>query len=120
MKEMRFRIANGVDVSKPFSATIRGGNREPLIITDMEQKQKITLPKELEGKKFRVRKLTPRELLRLMDCEEKDIDTMLNCGLSNSSLYRLAGNSICVGVLEKIFYKMFINQENENQQLSLW
>ncbi len=27
MKEMRFRIANGVDVSKPFSATIRGGVR---------------------------------------------------------------------------------------------
>ncbi len=104
----------------PYPNDNGGGNREPLIITDMEQKQKITLPKELEGKKFRVRKLTCREVLRLMDCEEKDIDTMLNCGLSNSSLYRLAGNSIVQSCLYHIFRKMFIETENESQQLSLF
>ncbi len=86
-----------------------------------KKKQKVALPPELQGKKFRIRKLTPRECLRLMDCEDEDIDKMINSGLSNSSLYRLAGNSICVGVLEKLFYKMFINTEDENNgQLTLF
>lgn len=88
---------------------------------ETEKKQKIELPPELQGKKFRIRKLTPREVLRLMDCEEDDIDKMLNCGLSNSSIYKLAGNSIVQSVLYWIFYKMFINTEDENNgQLTLF
>lgn len=88
---------------------------------EQERKQKIELPPELQGKKFRIRKLTPREVLRLMDCEEDDIDKMLNCGLSNSSIYKLAGNSIVQSVLYWIFYKMFINTEDENNgQLTLF
>ena len=34
----------------------------------------IELPQELKGKKFRIRKLTPRECFRLMGVDDKDID----------------------------------------------
>lgn len=37
-------------------------------------KKKIELPAELQGKKFRIRKLTPRECFRLMGVDDKDID----------------------------------------------
>lgn len=79
-----------------------GGDREPKIIAT------------------RIRKLTPRECFRLMDVSEPDIDKLLNAGISNSQLYKLAGNSIVVSCLYHIFRKMFIEKENENQQLTLF
>lgn len=69
---------------------------------------------------YRIRKLTPRECFRLMDVDESDIDKLLDAGISNSRLYKLAGNSICVGVLYQIFRKLFVEVENENQQLTLF
>ena len=69
---------------------------------------------------FRIRKLTPREVFRLQDVDDADIDKMLNSGISNSQLYRMAGNSITVNVLYHIFRKLFIEKDNENQQLTLF
>lgn len=69
---------------------------------------------------YRIRKLTPRECFRLMDVAEIDIDKLLNSGISNSQLYKLAGNSIVVSCLYHIFRKMFIETANENQQLTLF
>lgn len=60
---------------------------------------------------FRIRKLTPRECFRLMDVNDEDIDKMMNAGISQTQMYKLAGNSIVVAVLEKIFDKMFVNTE---------
>lgn len=78
----------------------------------MEQTDKqIQLPAELQGKNFRIRKLTPRECFRLMDVDDADIDKIQATGLSNSAQYKLAGNSIVVNVLFHIFRKMFIETE---------
>lgn len=85
-----------------------------------KQKQKVALPPELQGKKFRIRKLTERECLRLMDVDDEDIDKIQATGLSKSAQYKLAGNSIVVNVLYHIFRKMFVDTEDENQQLTLF
>lgn len=70
---------------------------------------------------YRLRRLTPRECLRLMDVEDNDIDRMLNAGLCKSRLYQLAGNSIVVECLYQIFRKMFVDSKPEIvQQLSLF
>lgn len=58
---------------------------------------------------FRIRKLTPRECWRLMGFLDSDFDRVKN--ISNAQLYKQAGNSICVPVLERIFIKLF---EHEN------
>ena len=81
---------------------------------------RLNLPEELKGKKFRIRKLTPRECFRLMGVEESDIDIIQSCGVSNSGQYKLAGNSIVVDVLYHIFRKAFVETENESKQLSLF
>lgn len=86
----------------------------------MEENIKYNLPKELEGKKFGIRKLTPRECFRLMNVDDKDIDKIQAAGISNSAQYKLAGNSIVVNVLFHLFRKMFIEKESEEQQLSLF
>jgi len=100
-----------VDGIAPTQQTITGGNLETKIVDTNEQN-------------FRIRKLTPREVFRVMDVEEKDIDTLLNTSISNSQLFKLAGNSICCGVLYHIFRKMFIETDMDNtgkpQQLSLF
>ena len=73
-----------------------------------------------ESTDYRIRKLTPRECLRLMDADDSDIDKLMTAGISNTQLYKMAGNSIVVNVLYHIFRKMFVNKENENIQLTLF
>lgn len=63
--------------------------------------------------RFAIRKLTPRECLRLMDVDEQDIDKIQQAGISNSQQYKLAGNSIVVSTLYHIFRKLFIDTEAE-------
>ena len=66
---------------------------------------------------FRLRKLTPRECLRLQGVPEHHIDTMLNAGISDSRLYMLAGNSICVPCMVGIFRNLFTTEEVESNTL---
>ena len=52
---------------------------------------------------LRIRKLTPKETWRLMGFDDEDVDKAKAAGVSNAQLYKQAGNSIVVDVLEKIF-----------------
>ena len=73
-----------------------------------------------EGRKYRIRKLTPTECFRLMDVDDNDIEKMKQVGIAKTNLYKLAGNSICVACMFHIFRKLFIEKECENQQLELF
>lgn len=55
---------------------------------------------------IKVRKLTPKECWRLMDFDDSDFEKAKTAGVSNTQLYKQAGNSIVVAVLEAIFKKM--------------
>ena len=88
--------------------------------TEKKEKKQIQLPPELQGKKFRIRKLTPRECFRLQDVDDEDITKIQASGLSNSAQYKLAGNAITIAVLYHIFRKMFIDIEQEDGQLTLF
>ena len=55
---------------------------------------------------FRIRKLTPLECWRLMGFEDTDFWKVKNSGISNSQLYKMAGNSIVVNVLRAIFREL--------------
>ena len=54
-----------------------------------------------------IRKLVPLEYWRLMSFDDEDFYKAQNVGISNSQLYKQAGNSIVVKVLEKIFLNLF-------------
>lgn len=104
------RRIHGTNGLAPAQNAHTGGNLET----------KIVEPKtEIDGQ-FRIRKLTPRECFRLMGCDEQTIDKLLNAGISQSQLYKLAGNSIVVDVLYHIFRKMFVEKGNEDKQLSIF
>ena len=53
----------------------------------------------------RIRKLTPRECWRLMGFSDEDFDKAEKVN-SDTQLYKQAGNSIVVNVLEAIFKEM--------------
>ena len=52
---------------------------------------------------IRIRKLTPTECYKLMGFTAEDCKKASDGGISNSQLYKQAGNSIVVNVLEAIF-----------------
>ena len=59
----------------------------------------------------RIRKLTPTECYKLMGFTSEDCKKVSEGGISNSQLYKQAGNSIVVNVLEAIFTSLGENYE---------
>lgn len=129
-----------VNALAPTMQTCGGGQREPKIqepINAMPDGTATTLttahhysgnivnPKRGQTEmgmreKFRIRKLTPRECFRLMDVDDKDIDTIQAAGISDSQQYKLAGNSIVVNVLTEIFRKLLVDTQNDDRQLRMF
>ena len=52
---------------------------------------------------LRIRKLTPKECWRLQGFDDSDVDLLTENNISNTQLYKMAGNSITVDVLVYIF-----------------
>lgn len=50
-----------------------------------------------------IRRLTPRECWRLMGWSDDRIDVAMNAGVSNTQLYKMAGNSIVLDCLKVLF-----------------
>lgn len=120
----------------PTLSTMNGGNRQPLIDESYAKKINVLgnyMPsghnasrivdsngiaptvKENHGTvtatnvNLRIRKLIPKECWRLMGFSDEDFDNAQATGLSNTQLYKQAGNSIVVPVLEKIFRNLFLD-----------
>lgn len=66
-------------------------------------------------KQYRIRKLTPRECFRLMGFKDEQFDKIKD--VSNAQLYKQAGNSIVVNVLEAIFRQLFLADHTGQKQI---
>lgn len=120
----------------PTIDTMQGGNRQPKILdinklseddkTICEQRSDEGLrffkdnicgtirtidaggnKRVIENLPFRIRKLTPTECWRLMGFRDEHINKAMELGISDSQLYKQAGNSIVVNVLYCIFKNLF-------------
>ena len=124
------RVYNSQGIS-PAMDTCSGGNRMPKI-TEMYNPYNKTEIKDIAPTQttwsgytsqsssvlikydnFRIRKLTPRECWRLMGVRDEQFDKLHD--ISNSQLYKMAGNSIVVDVLMGIFKNMFMPVEQEQK-----
>lgn len=94
------------DGISPTLNTCGGGHREPKILVDMPNGGL---------RPYRIRKLTEREVFRLMDVDDSDIDKIQAEGISKSAQYRLAGNSIVVSCLYHIFKELYITKSKPIQ-----
>lgn len=108
-----------------------GGNLEPHIVIGSTQKNafvgdgKISpsltaamgmgggqIPMVGFSGKERIRKLTPLECFRLMGFDDKDCEILINNKISNTQLYKMAGNSIVVDVAEELLCRLFDEDGN--------
>ncbi len=62
--------------------------------------------------KSRIRKLTPKECWRLQGFADEDIDKCIAGGISDTQLYKQAGNSITVDVAEELLCMLFDEDGN--------
>lgn len=86
------------DSVSPTIMTAQGGNRQPLVVDNV---------------KWRIRKLTPTECWRLMSFSDEDCNRASKY-VSDSSLYKQAGNSIVTSCLVAIFYSLLFNDNSTN------
>lgn len=114
----------------PTLTNMQGGHRQPMIIENviiggMQENQAVKkdgicttltssmgtgggyVPMMIEKQPYRIRKLTPKECWRLMDFTDEDFHKAEAVN-SNTQLYKQAGNSIVVSVLEAIFRQLCI------------
>lgn len=56
---------------------------------------------------FKIRKLTPLECFRLMGFDDSDWKVLVDNKISNTQLYKMAGNSIVVDVIEELYRQIF-------------
>ena len=59
------------------------------------------------GDYFRLRRLTPKECFRFMSVEAKDVDKLVNSGVSDDQLVKQAGNAIVIRVLVNLYKSIF-------------
>lgn len=95
---------DGVDLSYPQSKTKRGRVGHGVSKTLMGADCMGTIDN------YRIRKLTPKECWRLMSFDDEDFDKAKASGVSDSQLYKQAGNSIVVNVLEGILRNLLKDQ----------
>jgi len=89
---------------------------------------------EYFGQRIRIRKMTPKTALRLMDVDDADIDKIMNAtekvtlkdgsvrvkkAISKTAVYKLAGNSIVASCLYHIFRTLFIPDQPENWRMAI-
>lgn len=120
-------VKDGVVNNEPFIVASRGRNPEnpsdrttgiPTVqrlepnsqglCNTLTTVQKDNYVAEPQGNNLRIRKLTPKECFRLMGFDDTDFEKAEKVN-SNTQLYKQAGNSIVVPVLEYIINALFDN-----------
>lgn len=102
---MGYDMARGgdcIDLAYPKSKTRRGRVGHGVSKTIATGDTMGTLTEDM-----RIRKLTPRECWRLMGFSDEDFDRAKAAGISDTQLYKQAGNSIVVDVLMAIFGSLY-------------
>ncbi|MGB4824707.1 MAG: DNA (cytosine-5-)-methyltransferase [Leuconostoc mesenteroides] len=90
-------VGDSINISQPNSKTRRGRVGHGIANTLVTGSEQATLTSE-----YRIRKLTPRECWRLQAFPDELFDRAQQAGLSDSQLYKQAGNSVTVNVIEYV------------------
>lgn len=95
---------NSRDTINAFNKHVDKSGYSPTLTTRPEGFKTAILPVTDD---IRIRKLTPKECFRLMGFSDENFDAAQKAGVSNSQLYKQAGNSIVVDVLYYIYVELY-------------
>ena len=94
-------------VAPTMMQTSGGGNRP--MISENKGSENV-------AEQYRIRKLTPTETYRLMGWQDNDIQKVKDIDMSDTQMYRQAGNGICVPCVELLFEHLYKAQYDENYE----
>lgn len=103
-------VANINPSGKGMNGNVYRTNLSPTLTTNKGEGIKI-----LHSDTCRIRKLTPLECWRLMGFRDMDYYAAKSVGISDAQLYKQAGNSIVVTVLEAIFRNLFFKKHRRKR-----
>ena len=110
-KNITFKLANGIydnfaimDYRFDEGLRVRKNNLCPTLMTK-KPTSLSSVPIVYIDRKLRF--LTPNECFRLMGFDDSDCDILKDNGISSTQIYKQAGNSIVVNVLEALFKELF-------------
>ncbi|MBE5093573.1 DNA (cytosine-5-)-methyltransferase [Bacillus thuringiensis] len=117
-------VGDSINVQFPNSKTRRGRVGKGVAQTLETSCNQATLTPT-----YRIRKLTPKECFRLQGFPDSEFDKLVGAGISNSQLYKMAGNAVTVNVIEAIgsrLLKYLVHNElgsryvTEKRSVSKW
>lgn len=97
---------DSINIEHPNSTTRRGRVGKGVAQTLTTSPQQATLQGDV------VRKYTPLECFRLMGFDDFDCQVLVDNKISNTQLYKMAGNSIVVDVAEELLCQL-LDENNE-------
>lgn len=100
---------DSINLSHPDSKTRSGRVGDKVFNTLTTYGRMGTL--EHDGQEYRIRKLTPRECWRLQGFPDQAFDKAKATGLSDSQLYKQAGNAVTVNVVKWIGERMVVEND---------
>ncbi|NFR85783.1 MULTISPECIES: DNA cytosine methyltransferase [unclassified Clostridium] len=98
-------LGDSINLEQPNSKTRRGRVGKQIINTLTTSCHIAVVVEGGKNMEYRIRKLTPKECWRLMGFKDEQFNKAAKV-CSNSQLYKQAGNSIVVNVMEAIFKKL--------------
>ena len=100
----RYRVYD-TDCLSPCLNTAQGGGREPHVLVkskDRSCNQGIHGVFIQDGKEYTIRKLTPKECMRLQGVPDEYTDKLIKAGISDTQIYKAAGEGLSVPIAKEI------------------
>lgn len=105
-----------VNIQYPNSNTRRGRVGKGIANTLLTTKENCVVV----ANPLRLRRLTEKECFRLMGFDDTDCDILRSNGISMTQIYKQAGNSIVVDVLEALFKELFNAVQIDEREVAWW
>lgn len=98
-----YRVYDDTGLS-PCLNTMQGGGREPHVLVENDEKY---------GEEYVIRKLTPKECMRLQGVPDEYTDKLIQAGISDSQIYKAAGDGLSVPIAKEIGERIIKTYEEE-------
>ena len=99
------------DGTAPTLLAHQGGHSQPHII---ETNMKSEINNLKYGEDYKIRKLTPKECMRLQGVDDNVTDKLIVAGISDSQMYKAAGDAVTVPVVR--FVAEYIKENMESNK----
>ena len=109
----RYRVYD-TDGLSPCLNTVQGGGLQPHVLVkskDHSCNQGVFIQ---NGEEYVIRKLTPKECMRLQGVPDEYTDKLIQAGISDSQIYKAAGDGLSVPIAKEIGERIRETYEENN------